>query len=87
MITISLCRKCCTAYLGREEIIVAHFRSFRGRQVCTREHMTKTTSNTMFVHYVVENTIASEKRRRTTRVSKGGPKRKSEINGSKKENQ
>ena len=53
MIATSLCRKCCTGYLGRKEISVAQFRCMRDSQHEATSHMNK-MSNLRYVHKVVE---------------------------------
>ena len=52
-ITTSLCRKCCTVYLGRKDISVAPFRYMIHSQYEAISYNEK-MSNTLFVHNVVE---------------------------------
>ena len=53
MITLSVCRKCHTAYLGREDVTVSQFRYMRDSKYDVRSHIRK-MSSLMFVHKIVE---------------------------------
>ena len=68
LITISLCRKCCTAYFGREDISISEF----GFSRCDTRTQINMMSITMFAHKLVETYLNTKKKERGLLEPKDG---------------